>query len=197
MKKISLLLATALMSLSTTSFAKPDTFIVAGGCFWCVESDFEKVKGVTNVVSGYIGGTVANPTYKQVSKKNTGHYEAVLIHFDDEKVSLRALADFYWRTVDPTDKEGQFCDKGAPYRTALFYKNESQKQVLEASLAAVKKDKPFTADIVTPLLPSKPFYLAEDYHQDYANKNPLRYRYYRYSCGRDARVKELWGSNQH
>lgn len=197
MKKVSLWLATALMSLSPVSFAKPDTLIVAGGCFWCVESDFEKITGVTEVVSGYTGGIIANPTYKQVSKKDTGHYEAVLIHFDDEKVSLRALVDFYWRTIDPTDNSGQFCDKGAPYKTAVFYKDAVQKKVLEASLAAINTSKPFKADIVTPLLPSKPFYLAEEYHQDYAKKNPIRYRYYRYSCGRDAHVKELWGTTQH
>ena len=174
--------------------AETQTMIAAGGCFWCVESDFEKVDGVESVVSGYTGGTLVNPTYKQVSSKNTGHFEAVKITFDDEKVSLRELTDYFWKTIDPTDPNGQFCDKGEPYRTGLFYQNDEQKRVFEASLSDIEKNKPFTEDIVTEILPAKTFYLAEEYHQDYYLKNSWRYRFYRSSCGREARIEELWGS---
>lgn len=187
-------------ALSITSHASTQTLIVAGGCFWCVESDYEKVDGVSEVVSGYIGGTVENPTYQQVAGKKTGHYEAVKITFDDQKVQLRTLLDYFWKTIDPTDPNGQFCDKGSPYKTGIFYQNEAQKQVAEASLAAVKANKPFTAPIVTELLPATTFYLAEGYHQDYYKKNPIRYTYYRSSCGRDNRIEQLWGevaSKQH
>lgn len=185
--------ALSLGALSIPSHAATQTLIVAGGCFWCVESDYEKVDGVSDVVSGYIGGTVENPTYKQVSGKKTGHYEAVKITFDDQKVQLRTLLDYFWKTIDPTDASGQFCDKGSPYKTGVFYQNEAQKQVAEASLAAVKANKPFAAPIVTELLPAKTFYLAEGYHQDYYKKNPIRYSYYRSSCGRDNRIEQLWG----
>jgi len=193
-------LGVVLLSTTLSVQAETQTMIVAGGCFWCIESDFEKVDGVLDVVSGYTGGHTKNPTYKAVSAKKTGHFEAVKISFDSDKVSLKTLSDYYWRTVDPTDAGGQFCDRGSPYFTAMFYQNEQQKKVFEASLAEVKQHKPFKADIVTPLLPAKPFYLAEDYHQNYYKKNPIRYTYYRSSCGRDRRVKQLWGevaSKQH
>jgi len=183
-----------LFMLPTWAQAKVDTLIVAGGCFWCVEVDFEKVPGVQDVVSGYTGGTLDNPTYEEVTYKDTGHYEAVKITFDDEQVSLKELMDYYWTTVDPTDPKGQFCDKGDSYRTALFYQNEAQQKVFNESLERVKANKPFDAPIVTPILPAKTFYLAEGYHQDYASKNPLRYKYYRFSCGRDQRLKALWGA---
>ncbi|RVU86093.1 peptide-methionine (S)-S-oxide reductase [Leucothrix sargassi] len=173
--------------------AATQTMIVAGGCFWCVESDFEKIDGVQDVVSGYIGGTTENPTYREVAAKGTGHYEAVKITFDDEKVSLRALSDYFWKTIDPTDDKGQFCDKGSPYLTGMFYQNEAQKEVFQASLDAVNETKPFAAPIVTELMAAKPFYLAEDYHQDYYKKNPIRYTYYRTSCGREKRIEQLWG----
>ena len=189
-----LLLGTLLLSSSIGSAqAKEDSLIVAGGCFWCVESDFEKVAGVLDVASGYTGGTVANPSYEEVSSKKTGHFEAALIKFDDEKVSLESLFDYYWRTIDPTDPDGQFCDKGSPYRTGLFYQTEQQRQAMEKSLQSIKQTKTFDGDIVTQILPAKPFYPAEDYHQDYYKKNPIRYNYYRYACGRDERVKILWG----
>lgn len=174
--------------------AAPQTMIVAGGCFWCVESDFEKVKGVTKAVSGYIGGHLDHPTYKQVSRGNTGHFEAVKITFDDNVVSLATLANYFWRTIDPTDAYGQFCDKGTPYKTAIFYQNEAQKAVFEASLAKVNETKPFKADIVTEILPADTFYLAEAYHQDYYKNSPVRYRFYRSSCRRDSRIENLWGS---
>ncbi|MBJ7550096.1 peptide-methionine (S)-S-oxide reductase MsrA [Marinomonas ostreistagni] len=184
----------AALNMTTPTMAQEQSLIVAGGCFWCVESDFESIEGVTDVVSGYIGGHVANPTYQQVSSKKTGHYEAVKITFDDDVVSLRELTDYFWLTIDPTDATGQFCDKGDPYRTGLFYQNAQQHDVFKASLASTAKNKPFDADIVTEILPASTFYLAEDYHQDYYLKNNLRYKFYRFNCGRDARIEELWGS---
>ena len=195
MKALTLTSVLAISTLAATPqvSAEQQTMIAAGGCFWCVESDFEKLDGVIDVVSGYTGGHVANPSYQQVSSKKTGHYEAVKITFDDDIVSLRELTDYYWRTIDPTDAKGQFCDKGEPYRTGLFYQNEQQKEVFEASKAQVMQSKPFSADIVTEILPAKEFYLAEDYHQNYYTKNPLRYKFYRFNCGRDSRIEELWG----
>ena len=195
--KIKSILSSALsviaLSAALPAQSATQTMIVAGGCFWCVESDFEKVDGVSDVVSGYINGHVKNPTYKQVSAKKTGHYEAVKITFDDEKVSLKTLSDYFWKTIDPTDATGQFCDKGSPYLTGMFYQNEMQKSVFETSLADVTKSKPFSADIVTPVLAAQEFYLAEDYHQNYYKRNPIRYNYYRNGCGRDKRINQLWG----
>jgi peptide-methionine (S)-S-oxide reductase len=167
--------------------------IFAGGCFWCVEADFDKVPGVLATTSGYIGGTVANPSYEQVSTKQTGHAEAVEIVFDPAKVSYEKLLDIFWRTIDPTTKDRQFCDAGSPYRTAVFALDDAQLQAARASREALAKNKPFAATIVTEVLRAGPFYPAEEYHQDYHRKNPLRYQYYRASCGRDARLKELWG----
>lgn len=156
-KTVLLVASVTLASFSTLAHAKTDTLIVAGGCFWCVESDFEGKTGVLDVVSGYTGGTTPNPTYKQVSHTETGHFEAVQISFDDSKVSLKELVDYYWRTIDPTDPQGQFCDKGSTYRTALFYQTEAQKQVFETSLQELNATKPFAAPVVTQLLPAKPF----------------------------------------
>lgn len=190
---LGLLLLSGVATFSSVSQAAPQTMIVAGGCFWCVESDFELVQGVSDVVSGYTGGHTENPTYNQVSSKNTGHFEAVVIHFDDDIVSLKALADYYWKTIDPTDASGQFCDKGSPYKTAMFYQDDQQKAVFEASLAKVKNTKPFKEAIVTEILPAKKFYQAEGYHQSYYTKNPIRYAFYRASCGRDNRIESLWG----
>ena len=165
----------------------------AGGCFWCVEADFDKVAGVLSTTSGYIGGTVAKPTYEQVSSKQTGHAEAVEIVYDPRKVSYEQLVDHYWRTIDPTTKDRQFCDAGTPYRTAIFAHDAAQLKAAQASLAALEKSKPFKEPIVTQIVMASPFYVAEDYHQDYYKKNPVRYKYYRTSCGRDARLAELWG----
>ena len=165
----------------------------AGGCFWCVESDFDKVPGVISTTSGYTGGNVANPTYEQVSAKHTGHAEAVEIVYDPAKVSYEQLVEHFWRTIDPTTKDRQFCDAGSPYRTAIFARDGAQMKVAEASRAALEKSKPFKEPIVTQIVMAGPFYPAEDYHQDYYKKNPVRYKYYRTSCGRDARLSELWG----
>lgn len=165
----------------------------AGGCFWCVEADFDKVPGVLSTTSGYIGGTVANPSYEQVSSKATGHAEAVEIVFDPAKVSYAALIDHFWRTIDPTTRDRQFCDVGSPYRTAIFTHDAQQAAVVKQSLEALEKGKPFKEPIVTAVLPATTFYPAESYHQDYYKKNPVRYAYYRASCGRDARLEQLWG----
>ncbi len=169
----------------------------AGGCFWCVESDFDRVPGVLSTTSGYIGGTVANPTYNQVSAKTTGHAEAVEIVFDPAKVSYEQLLNVFWRSIDPTTVDRQFCDAGNPYRTAIFAHGPQQLAAAQASKAALEKNKPFREPIVTQVQPATTFYPAEDYHQDYYKKNPVRYNYYRTSCGRDSRLKELWGKAAH
>lgn len=177
--------------------AKTETAIFAGGCFWCVESDFDKVPGVLKTISGYSGGHVPNVTYKQVVKGGTGHREVVKIVFDPAKVSYAKLLDVFWRSVDPTDKGGQFCDRGFSYSTAIYTTSDAQEKIAKASKAALSKTKPFKASLVTPIIKAGPFYDAEGYHQDYYQKNPVRYRYYRYSCGRDARVKAVWGKQAH
>jgi peptide-methionine (S)-S-oxide reductase len=166
----------------------------AGGCFWCVEADFDKVEGVVSTTSGYIGGQLANPKYEQVAAGTTGHAEAVEIVFDPRKVSYEKLLDVYWRSIDPTVVNRQFCDAGSPYRTAIFVHDEAQRRAAAASKAALERNKPFPQPIVTPIEAATTFYPAEEYHQDYHLKNPLRYRYYRSGCGRDARLKELWGA---
>ena len=165
----------------------------AGGCFWCVEADFDKVPGVISTTSGYIGGTVANPSYEQVSAKTTGHAEAVEIVFDPAKVSFEQLLEKYWRTIDPTTKDRQFCDAGSPYRTAIFTHGPLQAAAAQASKSALEKSKPFKAPVVTTIEAAGPFYPAEGYHQDYYKKNPVRYNYYRSACGRDARLQQIWG----
>jgi peptide-methionine (S)-S-oxide reductase len=165
----------------------------AGGCFWCVEADFDKVIGVLSTTSGYIGGSVPNPTYQQVSSKRTGHIEAVEIVFDPSKVSYAALVNHFWRTIDPTTKDRQFCDAGSPYRTAIFAVDATQLAEARKSRADLERTKPFKDPIVTEVVLAGAFYPAEDYHQDYYLKNPVRYKYYRSSCGRDARLAQLWG----
>jgi peptide-methionine (S)-S-oxide reductase len=165
----------------------------AGGCFWCTESDFDKVPGVISTTSGYTGGNVANPTYQQVSAKTTGHAEAVQIVFDPAKVSYVQLLAKFWTSIDPTTRDRQFCDVGTPYRTAIFAHDATQLEAARKSLADLEKSKPFKDPIVTQIVPASAFYPAEEYHQDYHNKNPVRYNYYRLSCGRDARLQQLWG----
>ena len=167
--------------------------IFAGGCFWCVESDFDKVAGVISTTSGYAGGTTPKPTYEQVSAKHTGHAEVVEVVFDPARVSYAKLVEHFWRTIDPTVKDRQFCDVGNPYRSAIFPIGEAQLTAALASKAALEKSRPFPEPIVTEVTPAGTFYPAEDYHQDYYKKNPVRYQYYRLSCGRDARVRQLWG----
>ena len=169
----------------------------AGGCFWCVESDFDAVPGVVETVSGYTGGTVADPTYKQVSEGGTGHREAVRIRYDPEQVSYERLLHIFWRSVDPTDGGGQFCDRGESYQTAIFVGNEEERRLAEASTEALELAAVLDAPVVTPIEPAGEFYPAEDYHQDYYTKNPFRYRFYRLSCGRDSRVQQVWGRQAH
>lgn len=183
-------------TLSEAELASGDykTATFAGGCFWCVESDFDKVDGVVGTVSGYTGGALANPTYEQVSYTDTGHYEAVEITYDPAVVDYQTLVKFFFRHVDPTDPTGQFCDKGESYRTAVFVSSPEEREIAEREIAAIERDGILPAPIITPVLDTSTFWDAEDYHQDYYQKNPLRYKYYRNACGRDKRIKALWGA---
>ena len=165
----------------------------AGGCFWCMEPPYDRLPGVDATISGYTGGRTANPTYEQVSSGTTGHAESVLVIYDPKKVSYEKLLDVFWHNIDPTVKDQQFCDHGNQYRTAIFYNNEEQRKAAEASKAALEESKPFKEPIVTQIVMAGPFYPAEDYHQDFYIKNPVRYNLYRTGCGRDARLKQLWG----
>lgn len=174
---------------------KTETAVLAGGCFWCVESDFEKVPGVVKAESGYTGGHVIRPGYKQVSAGGTGHVEAVRITYDPAKIDYAQLLDVFWRNIDPMDATGQFCDHGDQYKSAIFYLDEMQKSVAETSKQKLESDKPFKGSVVTDIKPAGTFYPAEEVHQDYSKKNPIRYRYYRSGCGRDRRLKELWGGH--
>jgi peptide-methionine (S)-S-oxide reductase len=184
--------------------ADQKTAVVAGGCFWCVEKDFESVPGVTSVVSGFAGGKTANPTYKQVTAGGTGHYEAVQITYDDSKVSYADLMTLFFRSVDPTDAGGQFCDRGDSYRTAIFVSGPAERAAAKA--ASAEAEQQLGAPIATKILAAGPFYAAEDYHQDYYKSSDIiitrfgprtkasAYKLYREACGRDARVQQLWGS---
>lgn len=165
-----------------------------GGCFWCVEEAFDKVPGVLATVSGYMGGKTRNPTYAQVSTGSTGHNEVVQVTYDPARVSYAQLLDAFWRNIDPTQANGQFCDHGSQYRSEIFFHDDSQRRLAEASKAALQKNRPFAGDIQTLITRAGPFYPAEDYHQDYYRKNPARYNYYKAACGREARLKELWKS---
>ena len=165
----------------------------AGGCFWCMEGPFDNVPGVEATISGYTGGRTANPTYEQVSSGGTGHAESVAVIYDPKKVSYEKLLDVFWHNVDPTTKDRQFCDSGSQYRTAIFFHDDAQRKAAEASKAAIEKAKPFREPVVTEIVMAGAFWPAEDYHQDYYRKNPVRYNLYRTGCGRDARLKQLWG----
>ncbi len=165
----------------------------AGGCFWCMEPPFDKLPGVVSTTSGYTGGKKLNPTYREVSDGETGHTEVVQIVYDPAKISYDQLLNVFWHNVDPTVLNQQFCDHGSQYRTGIFVHDDEQKKQAEASRAALMKSKPFKANIVTEINAASTFYPAEDYHQDYYLKNPVKYKFYRFNCGRDARLKELWG----
>ena len=169
--------------------------IFAGGCFWCMEPPFDKLEGVIATTSGYSGGHTENPTYKQVSSDTTGHFEVIEITYDPVKINYETLLNVFWHNIDPLDRYGQFCDKGESYRTAIFYLNEQQKELANASVNKLVASTYFESPIVTEVLPAKTFYPAEDYHQDYYQKNPIRYNYYRFACGRDKRLEELWGES--
>jgi peptide-methionine (S)-S-oxide reductase len=176
----------------STAVTEKATF--AGGCFWCMEAPFDKLPGVLSVTAGYSGGQVKNPTYEQVSAGGTGHAEAVQIVFDPSKTGYGKLLDIYWRNIDPTVKDRQFCDVGSQYRSAIFYHSEEQRRFALKSKTTLEKNKPFKGPVVTEITPAGEFYQAEEYHQHYYKKNPLRYAYYRSGCGRDRRLKELWGN---
>ncbi|MEO7728157.1 MAG: peptide-methionine (S)-S-oxide reductase MsrA [Burkholderiales bacterium] len=165
----------------------------AGGCFWCMEHPFDVLPGVISTTSGYIGGQKKNPTYEEVSSGRTGHAEAVQVVFDPKKVTYDKLLDVFWHNIDPTVKDGQFCDHGTQYRSGIFYHDDLQRQQAEASKAGIDRSKTFSGPIFTEITRAAEFYPAEDYHQDYYMKNPLRYKYYRAGCGRDNRLKQLWG----
>jgi len=177
--------------------AGTETAIFAGGCFWCMEGPYDKLDGVISTTSGYTGGHKANPTYKEVSSGATGHTEAIEIVYDPQKVSYTKLLEVFWRNIDPTTPDRQFCDHGSQYRSGIFYINEEQKKLSIESEAVLAKTKSFKEPIVTEITAATKFYPAEEYHQDYYRKNPIRYKYYRYNCGRDRRLNELWGDNRH
>ena len=202
---LSLLLAVGLAACGTAKSTDPaphaeaalderyERAVFAGGCFWCVESDFDKVEGVVSTTSGYSGGTTESPSYKQVTAGGTGHYEVVEIVFDPEIVSYETLVNYFFRHVDPTDPGGQFCDRGESYRTAIFVADDAQAGIAEAIKADLDEARVLAYPIVTPILELNAFWPAEVYHQDYYKKNPIRYRYYRSACGRDSRVDQVWG----
>ena len=191
------LLVSLLLGLSAAAGALAQTpsrtavATFAGGCFWCVEADFDKVDGVVSTISGYAGGTVANPTYEAVGRGGTGHTEAVEIVYDPAKVTYEKLLDVFWHNHDPLAKNRQFCDRGDQYRPAIFYHNEEQRRLAEQTKAMHQAR--FKQPIQTEIVKAGPFYKAEEYHQDYYVKNPIRYQFYRFNCGRDARLEELWG----
>jgi peptide-methionine (S)-S-oxide reductase len=195
-----LLIAGAVLGLSTACSAqqpakakagdKLAAATFAGGCFWCTESDFDKMPGVISTTSGYTGGRTANPTYKQVSNGGTGHIEAVRVVYDPSRISYGTLATRFFRTIDPLDGGGQFCDRGDMYRSAIFVATPDQRRTAEAAKKAAAAQ--LRQAVATEILPAAKFYPAEDYHQDYYKKNPVRYRYYRYSCGREARIDKVW-----
>lgn len=194
MKKFLLFLCAPFFILFSLNAAPSQTQVAlfAGGCFWCMQHDFDQVNGVVSTTAGYTGGTKVDPTYEEVSSGETGHVEAVQVVYDPSKVSYEQLLDFYFHNIDPTRDDGQFCDKGSEYRPVIFYENEEQKQLAlkyKQDLIASKKIQPVRVDI----LPAKTFYPAEEYHQDYYKKNPLRYKFYRSNCGRDKRLRQLWG----
>lgn len=204
-KKLLLLLWSAAFALAMPGWAwsqalpgaktKPATAkaTFAGGCFWCMEEAFDAVPGVIATTSGYTGGQVKNPTYEQVSSGRTGHAEAVQVEYDPSKVTYARLLEVFWRNIDPTQKDAQFCDYGSQYRSGIFYHDDEQKRLAEASRAALAKSKPFKGEIVTEITKAAQFYPAEDYHQNYYLKNPARYKFYKSGCGRAARLKQLWG----
>jgi peptide-methionine (S)-S-oxide reductase len=175
---------------------KPAVATFAAGCFWCVEEAFDNVPGVLSTTSGYIGGSKKHPTYEEVSAGITGHAEAVQVAFDPARVSYEKLLEVFWRNVDPTVKDRQFCDVGSQYRSAIFVHDDAQRKAAEASKAALEKTKPFKDPIVTPIVAAGEIWPAEDYHQDYHLKNPVRYKYYKTGCGREARLQQLWGKSK-
>jgi peptide-methionine (S)-S-oxide reductase len=187
--------ANAVAQAPAAATTKPATAkaTFAGGCFWCMEEAFDPVPGVVSTVSGYMGGKTKNPTYEQVSGGRTGHAEVLQIEYDPKRVSYEKLLEVFWRNIDPTQPDGQFCDHGSQYRSGVFYHDDEQKRLAETSKAALLKNKPFKGEIITEITKAAEFYPAEDYHQGYYQKNPVRYKFYKTGCGRAARLKQLWG----
>lgn len=184
----------ALLMTGAAGAAELEKAVFAGGCFWCMEAPFDSLSGVVSVTVGYTGGHKKNPTYKEVSAGGTGHAEAVQVVYDRSRISYESLLAVFWHNIDPTVADRQFCDTGHQYRAAIFYLGDRQRALALQSKAALEKSKPFREAIVTEIIPAAEFYPAEEYHQHYYKKNPLRYKYYRSGCGRDKRLKELWGS---
>jgi len=185
--------AFVLVTVSLSAAGDEAVAIFAGGCFWCMEPPFDALPGVVSTTAGYIGGHVRNPTYAQVSAGTTGHAEAVAVRYDPTQVSYAELLDVFWRNIDPLAVDRQFCDTGTQYRGAIFYLDAEQKRMADASLSALRDSARFDAPIATRIEAAETFYPAEDYHQDYYVKNPIRYKYYRFNCGRDRRLEMLWG----
>lgn len=197
MRNLYLTLAALLLSLGSHAGQDDSAVAVfAGGCFWCSEADFDKLPGVLQTTSGYIGGSIENPTYEEVSSGRSGHFEALQVRFDPRQTSYAKLLEAFWPSIDPLNGNGQFCDNGPQYRSAIFYLNAEQQRLAEASKNALAASGRFQQPIATQILAATTFYAAEDYHQDYHRKNPLRYRYYRHGCGRDQRLQTLWGKAQ-
>jgi peptide-methionine (S)-S-oxide reductase len=196
-----ILLASSFTPLAAAQTPAPTgptaTATFAGGCFWCMEPPFDKLPGVLSTTSGYTGGTKKHPTYEEVSSGATGHTEAVQVVYDPARITYEKLLDVFWHNIDPTVKDRQFCDVGPMYRTSIFVQNAEQRKLAEASKAALEKSKPFKEAIVTPIVDAAEFWPAEEYHQDYYRKNPVRYNYYRTGCGRDRRLTQLWGTTTH
>lgn len=193
------LLVLPLMAAPVTggTMNKTEKATFAGGCFWCMTPPFEKLDGVEKVISGYTGGHKVNPTYEDVVSETTGHLESVEVIYDPSKISYEKLLDVFWHQINPTDDGGQFVDRGESYRSAIFYHNEEQKRLAEESKAKLERSGRFDKPIVTAILPAGPFYPAEDYHQDYWKKNPIRYKFYRYNSGRDQFLEKTWGKDEH
>ena len=197
MTLIGLMLAPLLVFAQSAGPAKGGTQLekatFAGGCFWCMEPAFDHLEGVVTVTSGYTGGTKKNPTYEEVSSGSTGHAESIQIVYDPSKISYAKLLDVFWHNIDPTVQNRQFCDTGRQYRSAIFYHNDEQKRLAEESKKALEVSGKIKGRIYTEITPASEFYSAEEYHQKYYEKNPLRYNFYRFNCGRDSRLKEIWG----
>jgi len=188
-----LLLLCTTLAVNAETDAPTATATFAGGCFWCMEGPFDKLDGVISTTSGYTGGKLKDPTYKQVSRGGTGHAEVVQVIYDPKRVSYTELLDVFWHNIDPTRVDGQFCDGGNQYRSEIFYHDAKQEQLAKQSKSELMELKPFKAPVLTEITQASTFYPAEDYHQDYYIKNPVRYKFYRYGCGRDNRLEELWG----
>jgi len=197
MKHTPLVLLSVLLLAVPAAAKQPKNVEVAtfaGGCFWCMEKPFDELEGVISTTSGYTGGHTVDPTYEEVSSGRTGHAEAVQVTFDPDKISYAQLLEVFWRNIDPTTKNRQFCDSGSQYRSAIFYHDEIQRAIAERSLEELEASKPFPEPIVTEIVEFEAFYPAEDYHQNYYQTHPIKYKYYRWNCGRDQRLEQLWGA---